>query len=80
MTLADAEAGVLAERRNAFTALVKNEVASRAAAESGRAQLRALTRQGGAVWDAESAKMQTAGTPSGNLWGNLWVRVHFAGA
>ena len=46
----------------------------------GRAQLRALTRQGGAVRDAESAKMQTAGTPSGNLWGNLWVRVHFAGA
>ena len=49
MTLADAEAGVLAERRNAFTALVKNEVASRAAAESGRAQLRALIL-GGAVW------------------------------
>ena len=32
--------------------------------------------KGGAVWDAETAKMQTAWT----LSGSLWVRVHFAGA
>ena len=51
----------------------------RAAAKLGRAELRALTflevRYG-----AISAKMQTAGTLSGSLWGSLWVRVHFAGA
>ena len=52
---------------------------SRRAAVMGRAQLRALTF-GGALWDAETAKMQTAGT----LWGSLWVTsrypLHFAGA
>ena len=46
---------------------------SRRAAVYGRAQLRALTL-GGAVWDAETAKMQIAGT----LSGPCRFRVHFA--